>query len=80
MAELGAANYAKHINPANDMLSQRKAYELFGAARVKHWEKIGIVHYRRGDKRNSKKCYSRAELICADKSEQIETYINKIEK
>lgn len=35
MAELGAANYAKMVFPAKDLISQREAYKSFGEARVK---------------------------------------------
>lgn len=37
MAELGAANYAKRIAPANDLISQREAYREFQECRVKKW-------------------------------------------
>ena len=37
MAELGAANYAKMVFPAKDLISQREAYKSFGEARVKRW-------------------------------------------
>ena len=32
MAELGAANYAKMVFPAKDLISQREAYKSFGYA------------------------------------------------
>lgn len=35
MAELGAANYAKRITPAKDLISQREAYREFQECRVK---------------------------------------------
>ena len=58
MAELGAANYAKMVFPAKDLISQREAYKSFGEARVKRWV--------------------RAELLTIEKTEKIDTYINKL--
>ena len=34
MAELGAANYAKMVFPAKDLISQREAYKSFGEAKT----------------------------------------------
>lgn len=44
MAELGAANYAKMVFPAKDLISQREAYKSFGEARVKRWVRQQLVH------------------------------------
>lgn len=46
MAELGAANYAKRIAPANDLISQREAYREFQECRVKKWgtKRYGIYY------------------------------------
>ena len=43
MAELGAANYAKMVFPAKDLISQREAYKSFGEARVKRWVRQQLV-------------------------------------
>ena len=70
MAELGAANYAKMVFPAKDLISQREAYKSFGEARVHPT--------RNGAEKRSKILYSRAELLTIEKTEKIDTYINKL--
>ena len=76
MAELGAANYAKRIAPGKD--SQREAYREFQECRVKKWVQRGTVSTTRGGASiRSKVLYSRAELLAADKSEKLNTLINK---
>lgn len=78
MAELGAANYAKTVSPANDNLSQREAYQHFGEARVKRWLKDGIItKVRSGKTKQSKIIYSKAELISVEKAERLNKIINK---
>lgn len=77
MAELGAANYAKMLFPAKDLISQREAYRVFGEARVKDWVRRGLVNkVRNGETKNSKILYSRAELLAVEKSEKLNFYIN----
>ena len=79
MAELGAANYAKMLFPAKDLISQREAYRSFGEARVKRWLTQKLIHkVRSGTTERSKVLYSRAELLTVDKSEKIDIYINKL--
>lgn len=79
MAELGAANYAKMLFPAKDLISQREAYRSFGEARVKRWVTQKLVNkFRDGTTQRSKVLYSRAELLAVDKSEQLDNYINKL--
>lgn len=69
MAELGAANYAKMVSPVSDTLSQREAYHHFGESRVKRWVYEGLVYPKRsGTSKNSKKLYSRIDLIAAEKA------------
>ena len=78
MAELGAASYARRVFPGRDALSQRGAYSSFGESRVKGWVSRGMVSPRRaagGGK--GKVVYSMAELIAAEKSEEINTMINR---
>mgnify|MGYP003379539329 CR=1 FL=1 len=41
MAELGAANYAKMVFPAKDLISQREAYKSFGEARCTPYKEWG---------------------------------------
>nr|DAP58019.1 MAG TPA: hypothetical protein [Caudoviricetes sp.] len=78
MASLGAASYIKQTTPAKDLISQREAYRLFQECRVKRWLKDGRVSaIRGGSSIRSKKLYSRAELMAVDKSEKINSIINK---
>lgn len=78
MAELGAANYAKILFPGKDLISQRTAYKEYGEARVKRWQRQQVVNATRsGDTSRSKVLYSRAELMAADKSEKLNSLINK---
>jgi len=78
MASLGAANYVKQTTPAKDLISQREAYKLFQECRVKRWLKDGRVSaIRGGSSIRSKVLYSRAELMAVDKSEKINSIINK---
>ena len=78
MAELGAANYVKHTKPSVDLISQREAYRLFQESRVKRWVERGfITRCRGGESANSKVLYSMADLMAADKSEKINSIINR---
>lgn len=78
MAELGAANYVKQTKPSVDLISQREAYRLFQESRVKRWVKKGWVSgLRSGGSVRSKILYSMADLMAADKSEKINSIINK---
>lgn len=78
MASLGAANYVKMTRPASDLISQREAYREFQECRVKRWVRKGTVSTTRGGSSiRSKVLYSRAELMAADKSEKINSIINK---
>lgn len=78
MAELGAANYAKILSPAKDLISQREAYRQFGEARVKDWDRRNLLSkVRNGTTKNSKILYSRAELMAVEKSEKLNLLINK---
>lgn len=72
MAELGAANYAKMLYPAKDIISQREAFRQFGEARVKDWIRRGLISgTRNGASENSKILYSRADLLAVEKSEKL---------
>lgn len=78
MAELGAASYIRKTAPAKDLMSQRKAFELFQESRVRRWVTMGIVNPVRGGKAvNSKRLYSNVELMAANESEKIKSLINK---
>ena len=77
MAALGAANYAKSITPAKDLMSQREAYRVFGEVRVKRWVHDGLVTgSRMGSTIRSKIQYSRAELMAANTAEKMRSIIN----
>lgn len=76
-AELGAANYAKRVSPAKDLISQRQAYKEFLESRVKRWVNDGLVRCERmGAASRSKILYSRAELLACDTAEKLKTYSN----
>jgi hypothetical protein len=76
MAELGAANYAKILYPAKDLISQREAFRQFGEARVKDWKRRNLITgIRNGSGKSSKILYSRSELISIEKSEKLNIII-----
>lgn len=78
MSELGVANYVKTMAPKDDLLSQRKAYELFGESRVKRWiDRKVVVPVREGAAANSKKYFSRAELMAANQAEKLTFILNR---
>lgn len=78
MAELGVANYIRNTTPAKDLISQREAYRRFQECRVKRWVTNGIITGSRGGSSlRSKVLYSLADLMAADKSEKINSIINK---
>jgi hypothetical protein len=78
MAALGAANYAKMLYPAKDLISQREAFKQFGEARVKDWKRRDLITgTRNGSGKSSKILYSRAELLAIEKSEKLNRIINK---
>jgi hypothetical protein len=78
MAELGATNYAKILFPIKDSMSEREAFRAYGEMNVKRWVKTELVGWRRtGTAENSKKNYSRAELLAASLSEKHNSAINK---
>lgn len=78
MAELGVAQYIRETAPAEDTISQREAYRMFGEARVKNWLKMGLISaQRKGVGRNSKRLYSKADLMATSKSESFNQIINR---
>lgn len=77
MAELGAANYAKIISPAKDLILQRNAYKDFGEARVKRWVHQGLIKtIRSGETSKSKVLYSRAELTGVKTANKLDSIVN----
>lgn len=63
-ARAGAAEMLRSLQPESDTISQRQAYVLYGEAFVrKNVEDGNLTVIRKGSAKNSKKFYSRAELI-----------------
>lgn len=81
MAALGVAAYRKEAAPASDNLSQREAYRQFQETRVKRWVREGLITpYRNGASPNSKRYYSRSELMALHNAEKINAMIHKPHK
>lgn len=65
-AKLLAAALVREMHPGRDELTQRQAWQEFGRERIEQWIVQGLIKPRRiGGARNSKKMYSRLELITA---------------
>lgn len=78
MAALGVATYQKDASPASDLISQREAYRQFQEVRVKRWVATGMITpQRNGAAKNSKRFYSRAELMAIDNAERLNTIIHR---
>lgn len=78
MAALGVATYQKEAAPASDLISQREAYRQFQEVRVKRWVEDGLVTpQRNGSAKNSKRYYSRAELMTINQAERLNTIIHR---
>lgn len=78
MAELGAASFVRMTAPLNDMISQREAYKLFQEVRVKRWVANGLITpQRNGSAPNSKRYYSRSELLSLNNAERLKSIINR---
>lgn len=78
MAALGVATYKQEQAPAQDYLSQREAYRQFSEGRVKRWIKDDLIKpVRDGSAPNSKRRYSRAELMAIDNAERLQYYCNR---
>lgn len=78
MAALGVATYQKEAAPATDLISQREAYRQFQEVRVKRWVEKGLITpQRNGAAQNSKRYYSRAELMALNQAERLNTIIHK---
>lgn len=80
-AKVAVAAYIREQTPAKDRISQRKAYEMFGAYRVKNWVSKGeILPLRDGDTRNSTRYYSVTELRTLEAKEKALFAINRRHK
>lgn len=64
--KLVAAAIVREMHPGHDELSQRRAWEEFGRARIEQWVEQGLIRPRRvGAAKNAKRMYSRLELLTA---------------
>lgn len=73
-AEAGAAKVAAMLRPAEDLLSQREAWNIYGRGTVEGWVESGLVKPQRGGTAaNSKRLYSRAELQTLATAKQTAT-------
>lgn len=78
MAALGVAAYQKDAAPSTDLISQREAYSQFQEVRVKRWVESGLITpQRNGSAKNSKRYYSRAELMAINNAERLNTIIHR---
>lgn len=83
-AELGAANYAKSVQPKSDDLTQNEAFDKFGKAWVLHHKQKDLIRgKRKGPAKNSPIYFSRAELTALRNAQKAERFgifsDNKIE-
>lgn len=80
MAELGAANLMKSLQPKSDDLTQNEAFDKFGQAWVRGHVKNDLIRgYRKGSAKNSPIYYSKAELMAvrnAEKASRLGTFDN----
>lgn len=74
-AAAGVAEYIAKVSPARDLISQTEAYEEFGRARVSKWLDRGLVNpIRANSSPNSKRYYSRAEMMKQAEAERLEAF------
>lgn len=78
VADMAVAVYVREQAPADDRISQNKAYKMFGEYRVKQWVSRGLLFpLRVGMTKSSTKFYSVAELKKIDASEKMMFVINR---
>ena len=71
-ADLIASAIIQQTNPKRDLISQRKAYEDYGAELIKRGVDSGMLKpIRNGKAKNSPILYSRKEIIAQTKTESI---------
>ena len=71
-ADLIASAILQQTNPKRDLISQRKAYQDYGADLIKRGEEAGMLKpIRNGKAKNSPILYSRKEIIAQIKTESI---------
>lgn len=72
-AELGAANYAKSVQPKSDDLTQNEAFDKFGKAWVLLQKQNDLVKgKRKGPAKNSRIYFSNAELMAVRNAQKAE--------
>jgi len=72
MAELGAANLMKTLEPKSDDLTQNEAFEKFGQGWVRGHVKNDLIRgYRKGPSKNSPIYYSKLELMAVRNAEKV---------
>lgn len=77
-AKVAVADYVRELSPADDRISQNKAYKMFGEYRVKQWvNRRLVIPLRVGMTKSSTKFYSVAELKKIDASERMMYVINR---
>lgn len=70
-ATVAVATFIRQQSPSKDRISQRKAFELYGEARVRSWVNKGkILPLRDGDNKNSTLYYSVTELKTLEAAEK----------
>ena len=71
-ADLIASAILQQTNPKRDLISQRKAFQEYGADLIKRGEEAGMLKpIRTGKAKNSPILYSRKEIIAQIKTESI---------
>jgi hypothetical protein len=71
-ADLIASAILQQTNPKRDLISQRKAFQEYGADLIKRGEEAGMLKpIRNGKAKNSPILYSRKEIIAQIKTESI---------
>ena len=71
-ADLIASAILQQTNPKRDLISQRKAFQEYGADLIKRGEEAGMLKpIRNGKAKNSPILYSRKEIIAQIKTEGI---------
>ena len=71
-ADLIASAILQQTNPKRDLISQRKAFQEYGADLIKRGEEAGMLKpIRNGKAKNSPMLYSRKEIIAQIKTESI---------
>lgn len=71
-ADLIASAILQQTNPKRDLISQRKAFQDYGADLIRRGEEAGMLKpIRNGKAKNSPILYSRKEIIAQIKTESI---------